>query len=411
MINIERLRKDLEELSLIGRLPSGGVSRPTFSKEDGEARQWLIRKFEKAGLKTSIDPAGNIVGRMEGTGPAVICGSHLDSIPNGGFFDGVLGILVPLECVRTIKEQGLRTSSPIEVIAFSDEEERFLGFFGSYAFMGNLKSMNLTSITDSSGVSLKKAMAGFNLDIKTAATAERDPEDIKAFLEMHIEQGPLLENDGCSIGIVDAIKGNYRFLVTVKGKTDHAGFPMEGRQDALAGAVKLINLQMDTAARYYARGTLLTVGQIDTTPSLENVVPGEVKFSIDYRSKDLNALKDLKKSLIAQMKSLANDLNLKITYEPLLIIDPLPLSQDIRKLLIKSSKELNLPYRTLQSGAGHDAQVLGAKVPTAMLFVPSVNGRSHCPEESTRWEDIEAGANVLLKTVLEISTHEGKIQQ
>ncbi len=139
MVNIERLRGDLEELSLIGRLPTGGVSRPTFSKEDGEARKWLITKFEQAGLETSIDPAGNIIGRMDGSGPAVICGSHLDSIPNGGFFDGVLGILAPLECVRSIKEQGLTTSSPIEIIAFSDEEERFLGFLGSYALWGILR--------------------------------------------------------------------------------------------------------------------------------------------------------------------------------------------------------------------------------------------------------------------------------
>lgn len=411
MVNIERLRGDLEELSLIGRLPTGGVSRPTFSKEDGEARKWLITKFEQAGLETSIDPAGNIIGRMDGSGPAVICGSHLDSIPNGGFFDGVLGILAPLECVRSIKEQGLTTSSPIEIIAFSDEEERFLGFLGSYAFMGDLKAMDLSSITDRSGVTLQDAMAEFGLNIATASRAERDLNDIKAFVEMHIEQGPLLESAGCSVGIVDAIKGNYRFSVTVKGKTDHAGFPMAGRQDALVGAVRLINLQLDAAARYRAEGTLLTVGQIETSPGLENVVPGKARFSIDYRSPDLTVLKELEKILLDQMKTLSEDLNLEMSHETLLVIDPLPLSSDIRTLLIKSAEELKLPYRILQSGAGHDAQVLGARVPTAMLFVPSIKGRSHCPEENTRWEDIEAGTNVLFKTVVEISNTDGAIKK
>ncbi len=202
-------------------------------------------------------------------------------------------------------------------------------------------------------------MAEFGLNIATASRAERDLNDIKAFVEMHIEQGPLLESAGCSVGIVDAIKGNYRFSVTVKGKTDHAGFPMAGRQDALVGAVRLINLQLDAAARYRAEGTLLTVGQIETSPGLENVVPGKARFSIDYRSPDLTVLKELEKILLDQMKTLSEDLNLEMSHETLLVIDPLPLSSDIRTLLIKSAEELKLPYRILQSGAGHDAQVLG----------------------------------------------------
>ncbi len=186
---------------------------------------------------------------------------------------------------------------------------------------------------------------------------------------------------------------------------------MAGRQDALVGAVRLINLQLDAAARYRAEGTLLTVGQIETSPGLENVVPGKARFSIDYRSPDLTVLKELEKILLDQMKTLSEDLNLEMSHETLLVIDPLPLSSDIRTLLIKSAEELKLPYRILQSGAGHDAQVLGARVPTAMLFVPSIKGRSHCPEENTRWEDIEAGTNVLFKTVVEISNTDGAIKK
>lgn len=409
MINIERLRKDLEDLSQIGRLPSGGVSRQTFSKTDRQAREWLIAKFQEAGLATRIDEAGNIIGRMDGSGPAVICGSHLDSIPDGGFFDGVLGILGPLECVRTLKEQGSEIFSPIEIIAFSDEEERFLGFLGSYAFMGDLETMNILSVKDSSGVSLKSAMKECSLDIKLAAKAKRNPEDIKAFVEMHIEQGPILERDKCSIGVVDIIKGNYRYLVKVKGKVDHAGFPMEGRQDALLGAVKLIHMQMEAASRYYAGGTLMTVGQINTDPGLENVVPGEVTFSIDFRSKELNVLQDMKKCLNSQMADIATEWNLQVDSEPLLVIDPLPMSQQIQDIVIQSAKELNISWKRIQSGAGHDAQVVGAKVPTSMIFVPSVNGRSHCPEELTQWIDIEAGTNVLLKTVAALATTEGTI--
>jgi hydantoinase/carbamoylase family amidase len=409
MIKIERLRKDLEDLSKIGRLPTGGVSRQTFSKADKQAREWLITKFKEAGLDTRVDEVGNIIGRMEGSGPAVICGSHLDSIPDGGFFDGVLGILAPLECVRSIKEHGYDLPAPIEIIAFSDEEERFLGFLGSYAFMGDLETMNISSIKDSSGVSLKSAMKEFDLDINSAVKAKRDPEDIKAFIEMHIEQGPILERDGCPVGVVDTIKGNYRYLVTVKGKVDHAGLPMEGRQDAMFGAVQLIHMQRDATSRHYAGGTLMTVGQINAVPGLENVVPGEVSFSVDYRSNSLNILQDIKKCLTRQMADVATELDLQIDCEPLLVIDPLPLSQHIQDLLIQAAKDLNIPWRRIQSGAGHDAQVLGAKVPTSMIFVPSVNGRSHCPEELTEWSDIEAGTNVLLKAVIALAAQEGKI--
>lgn len=409
MIKIERLRKDLEDLSKIGRLPTGGVSRQTFSKADKQAREWLIAKFKEAGLDTRVDEVGNIIGRTEGSGPAVICGSHLDSIPDGGFFDGVLGILAPLECVRSIKEQGYDLPAPIEIIAFSDEEERFLGFLGSYAFIGDLEAMSISSIKDSSGVSLKSAMKEFGLDINTAVKAKRDPDDIKAFIEMHIEQGPILERDGCPVGVVDTIKGNYRYLVTVKGKVDHAGLPMEGRQDAMFGAVQLIHMQMDATSRHYAGGTLMTVGQINAVPGLENVVPGEVSFSVDYRSNSLNILQEIKKCLTCQMADIATELDLQINCEPLLVIDPLPLSQHIQDLLIQAAKDLNISWRRIQSGAGHDAQVLGAKVPTSMIFVPSVNGRSHCPEELTEWSDIEAGTNVLLKTVIALAAKEGKI--
>ena len=402
MINEKRLAGDLQELSRIGRLPTGGISRPAFSPADRQARRWFVGKLEEAGLEVRVDEAGNISGRLQGRGPAVLCGSHLDTIENGGAFDGALGVLAALECVRVIKERHLSCPAPVEVIAFSDEEESFLGFLGSLAVAGRLPARELEQARNPAGLPLSQAMAQCSLELRTIGRAARDPSTIRAFLELHIEQGPLLAERGVSIGVVETIKGNYRYGITLLGRRDHAGVPMRGRKDPLFGAVELIE-----AMRKHGTGidpaVLMTVGRFTVDPGLENVVPESVCFSVDFRDADQGKLKALEERLLAETERLRSEESLEIRQRLLLKIDPVPMSPSIQAAIRQAADRLGIDWLALQSGAGHDAQVLGSFVPAGMIFVPSREGRSHCPEEYTEWKDIERATEVLLAVILRLA--------
>lgn len=403
-INIDRLIEDIEELSRIGRLDNGGVSRPSFSEADREARAWLVNKIKDADLELSVDTAGNIFGRIHGKGPAVISGSHLDTIPNGGKYDGALGVLCVLECCRVIKKDNLNTISPIEMVAFTDEEERFFFGLGSLAFTGQLDIDQTYTAQDVNGMALAEAMTQTGLNIKTIGNARRSQDDVKAFIELHIEQGPILEYESISIGVVDAVKGNYRYGVTFEGRTDHAGRPMKDRRDACLGAVLLI-VEMKEALRQINNNydTLMTVGIFEVQPGLANVVPGMTHFSLDFRDTNLEVLKEIESTLTKRAKNIASQFNLEVAIEEILIIDPVHFSKKIQDVLKQVSNELGIKWQRISSGAGHDAQIVAQVIPTAMIFVPSQQGRSHCPEEFTEKKDIEHGANVLLHTLLRLA--------
>jgi len=401
-VNIDRLMQDIEELSQIGRHASGRISRPSFSPEDREARFWLSQKITEAGLALHIDEAGNIFGRLSGQGPAVISGSHLDTIPNGGKFDGALGVLTALECCRVIKEKQLQIQSPLEVVAFSDEEDHYLGFLGSYAFTGKLDMKAARLACNPEGLTLAEAMAQCGLDIEKVAEARRHPEEIKAFIELHIEQGPILDTAKMSIGVVHTAMGNYRYGIKMTGLANHAGFPMQGRQDSCLGAVHLI----ETIRNYQDQlkpETHLTVGIFKVLPGLENVIPGETYFSVDFREEGLGVLQNLESYVAKSVKEIASQYGLRAQIDPLLKVDPLPFYPEILETIQHVSDELGIKWQPIASGAGHDAQIVGQVAPTAMIFVPSAGGRSHCPEEYTRPEDIEKGANVLLHTLLRLA--------
>ena len=402
MIDARRLRGDLEELSSIGRLPSGGISRPAFGPAERQARRWFIGRLEQAGLEVKVDEAGNISGRLPGRGPAVLSGSHLDTIENGGAFDGALGVLAALECLRVIRERRLSCPAPVEVIAFSDEEESFLGFLGSLAFTGCLPAKGLEEFRNAAGLSLGQAMAQCDLDLETIDRAARDPLTIKAFVELHIEQGPVLEQRGVPIGVVEAVKGNYRYGITVRGRRDHAGVPMAGRRDPLFAAVELIE-RMRRSCADIAPEILMTVGQFAVDPGLENVIPGSVHFSVDFRDADGGQLRTLEERLHAEIGRLRSELYLDVQLRPLLKIDPVPMSPPIQTTIRRAADQLDIDWLALQSGAGHDAQVLGRFVPAGMIFVPSRGGRSHCPEEYTEWRDIERATEVLLAVILRLA--------
>lgn len=402
LIDTQRLRSDLEELSGIGRLPTGGMSRPAFSPQEKQARRWFIGRLEEAGLEVKVDEAGNITGRLPGPGPAVLSGSHLDTIENGGAFDGALGVLAALECARVIKERNLSCPSPVEVIAFSDEEEAFIGFLGSRALMGQLSDKELEEARNPQGLWLSEAMAECGLDVGAVRRAGRDPSTIKAFVELHIEQGPILAQRGVSVGVVAAIKGNYRYGITLRGRRDHAGVPMKGRRDPLFAALALIEKIRAHGSRIGSE-VLMTVGRFTVEPGLENVIPGSVYFSVDFRDENPGVLRSLEGRLFDEIGRLRSESSLEILQQPLLKIDPVPLSPSIQRAIKQAADQLDIDWLSLQSGAGHDAQVIGQFVPTGMIFVPSLGGRSHCPEEHTEWRDIERATEVLLAVILRLA--------
>ena len=402
-INADRLHSDLNSLSQIGRTPEGGVSRPTFSQTDMKAREWFVRKLNDADLAVTVDAAGNIFGRLDGKGPAVISGSHLDTIINGGFYDGAIGVLSVLECIRTIKEEGVTVKAPLEVVSFADEEEWFYGFLGSYALTGQLKNSTLDNVHDNNGQSLETAMAKAGLNLAFIHQAQRPKNDIKAFVELHIEQGPLLEQSGDVIGVVDNVKGDYRYGITFKGKRNHAGSPMQGRRDPMRAAVNLINRMYAQFETIESPDVLLTVGAFQADPSIETVIPASVYFSIDFRTRDKDVLLKLSDRLHNEAQRLAEAGGLELTIEPLIRVDPVIFDDNVLNAIRQAATDLDLKWCHISSGAGHDGQVMGMYVPAAMIFVPSQGGRSHCPEEHTTVEHIEAGANVLLNTLVKLA--------
>jgi N-carbamoyl-L-amino-acid hydrolase len=406
MIELARLRRDLEELAEIGRLPGGGLYRPAFSAADRQAREWLVARLANEGFEVRIDAAGNISALLPGTSPPVVCGSHIDTVEGGGFLDGALGVLAGLECLRCLRDENNAHAAAVELIAFSDEEERFLGFLGSFAFTGRLSAVDLGACKDRRGVLLGEAMARCGLDLKRIEEAKRNQRDIRAFVELHVEQGPLLEEAGVPVGIVDTIKGNYRYQARLAGRRDHAGIPMRGRKDPLLAAAGLIVAQQEIASRRKNGETLLTVGSFSADPGISNIIPASVSFTIDFRNSKRRQLEALEKQLRRRLDAVCRRAGLDGELLPLCKINPVTMSAGLRKIIAETADELHLPWRAISSGAGHDAQVLGISVPTGLIFVPSRGGRSHCPQEVTDWKDIEAGANVLLGTLRRLAGQE-----
>jgi len=404
MINGERLMADLDALSKIGRQKGGGITRRSFDDADLMARAWLSDKIKSAGLEFSIDAAGNIFGRINGDGPAVISGSHLDTIVNGGPLDGALGVVCALECLRVIKERNLPLKLPVEMVAFTDEEERFMFGVGSSAFIGELDRTKAEQLCDSENICLREAMTAANLDIDDIEIAHRDPASIKAFVELHIEQGPLLENDGISIGVVEKVLGNYRFCVQIDGQRDHAGTPMPFRHDPLLAAVTMID-----SARKYAKAIptqdeiLFTAGVFQVDPDISNVIPGKVRFTADYRHADGNLLQKAEEHLHTCLQEVCARSGVKGQIRCMEKVDPLLFSPMVCDAVIGAADQLGIAWRRISSGAGHDAQIIGRSIPASIIFVPSRGGRSHCPSEYTAKKYILNGAGVLLQSILELA--------
>jgi beta-ureidopropionase / N-carbamoyl-L-amino-acid hydrolase len=404
-INLARLRRDLEELGEIGTTPEGGVWRSSFSEADMEARRWYVRRLEEAGLHHWIDAAGNIYARVGEGGPAVIAGSHLDSVPNGGRFDGALGVMAALECLRTIKDHGEQPRLPIEAVAFTDEEGRFGGFVGSFAVIGTMTYEEILRRRDLRGMPLADAMRQVGLDPTNIGAARRDPKDIKAYVELHIEQGPILESLSVPIGVVQGIVAGSRTWITFHGRADHAGTtPMAMRQDAFLGAADFGLRVRDLVLTEGSGTTVGTVGAMDLKPGASNIVPDTAFLTLDLRDISGAVLQRLLERVGALAQEIADKWDLRVTVERMRLSEAAQMSPHIQAVIDEVARDLGHKTHWMNSGAGHDAQVMAKISEAGMIFVPSRQGRSHSPAEFTDWDQVENGANVLLYTLLRLAT-------
>ena len=384
----DNIIKALDALQEFTATPGCGVTRFPYSKEARDACSYLKKLMEAVGLAVRMDNSGAVIGRLEGKSPATIMiGSHFDSVKHGGAYDGIAGVVCAIEVARLLKESGTELGYSLEVIATNDEEgARFnVGLFTGKVLLGQLSSEDLKAQVDADGVSVYQAMAAYGL--KPEEIAEHKRDDIKAFIEIHIEQGPVLEAEHKEIGIVDVIVGIKRARIRINGRADHAGtMPMHMRKDALEQATKVISKIGDRARLF--RNCVATVGYLQVEPNVMNIIPQSVTFVVDIRGVDEETIMTQYYSLLADLDKMSLESGLTYDVENLLYAEPVRMDEEIKCHFETSCIERQYDYMHLPSGAGHDAQIFGAQLPAAMLFVPSAGGRSHCPEEKSEAKDL-----------------------
>jgi hydantoinase/carbamoylase family amidase len=405
LVDEDRLREDFLALAEIGRLPDGGVSRTSFSDAHLLARRWFHERAAAAGLKTRVDTAGNHSAVLEGNSPdsrTLLLGSHLDTVPVAGRYDGALGVLAALEALRTVKDAGLRLPLTLEAVDFSDEEGTVVGLLGSFAVSGML-TQDLLASPRGGRPSFLAAIAHAGLSEDRLSDARRDPASLAGYLELHIEQGPVLERGGFDIGVVTTIAGSRSYRLTFEGARRHAGTtPMKARRDALLGAARFALAVSDAVTDRFP-GCVGTVGGLEVERAAFNVIPGCVRVLVELRAPTAGQLDALEAEVVDHMARDAAGADLALTVERVGRWEPIDLDASIQTCIVDVANELGLTATNLLSGAGHDAQALAAITPTGMVFVPSVGGISHDPAEYTRWRDCVNGANVLLRVALRLA--------
>jgi N-carbamoyl-L-amino-acid hydrolase len=401
-VNSGRLREDMNALARIGRRENHGIYRMAFSADDMAGRDWLRQRIEQSGLEFHQDGAANLSARLhwDADTPGVIAGSHMDTVPGAGHLDGALGVICALESLRVLHESGLDLQRPLEAVSFTDEEGRFGGMFGSQAMAGLVTPEYLHNACDLDGVTLTDAMASRGLDAGAALHAQRNPDSIHAYVELHIEQGPVLDRKGYSIGIVDAITGLFKWEITLTGTANHAGTtPMDMRTDAFRGLAEFA-MQIDAVlAEHGGPHSTATIGRVELQPGAANVIPGQAVFTLDVRDADDAVLERLGDAMRAALSVIARKRGLMFGFSVVSRITPVHCAETVVTAIEASVRDLGLSATHLNSGAAHDAQIIAGIAPTGMIFVPSKEGRSHSAAEWTAWADIEAGANTLLNTL------------
>jgi N-carbamoyl-L-amino-acid hydrolase len=401
----DRLLRDLAELAEIGRDPAGGLGRTAFSPADAQAREWYAAKCADAGLAVELDGLGNMVAGQaaDDAVPAVWSGSHLDTVPQGGAFDGALGAVAALECVRRLAESGRQLRRPVRSVVFSDEEGNYGHLLGSTAMARGFTEAELAAMRGREGDRLLDALDGFPWARGSRTGPLLSPDRLHAFVELHIEQGPNLERQGTRIGVVTSIVGLCGGVVRFTGRTDHAGTtPMDARADALLAAARFIGA-MPGIARASGPASVVTTGRVRVEPGGANQVPGLVELLLDFRDPDRQTIVAMERAIATAASEAAAAFGVTVDWQPDEISDPVPLDEGIRQLIRRTASDLELSTTDIPSGAGHDSQNMAKLTPTAMVFVPSRDGRSHSPAEYTADHDVVAGADVLLATLLELA--------
>lgn len=404
---LERIQQDIETLATFNASPGNGITRHSFTEEDKQARAYIKEELAKLGATIWEDGYSNLFGRFEGENPdapPVMIGSHFDSVTNGGQFDGPAGLVSALETVRVIKENNLKHYHPIEVVAMNDEEGvRFgSGVSNSRAIAGVMQEEELDSFKDKEGITLRQAIAGMGITPDLSKT-RRAKGSIKAFVELHIEQGPVLENGGYDVGLVEVIVGLDRYEVTVHGKAGHAGTtPMLNRQDAMVAAAEY-TLAVNKAAIAAGNGTVGTVGQIKLFPNASNVIPQTAVLSVDVRSTKEQYLKFVEQQLTAEIARIEAAHNVKIDAVKKLYVSPVDMNPETIKEMERICDGLGYRYVKMNSGAGHDAMIMAQITSSNLIFVPSKNGLSHHPDEWTDYAQLQKGAELMLETTLKLA--------
>jgi N-carbamoyl-L-amino-acid hydrolase len=401
-VDPERIHSRILALSEFGRNPDGGVSRVAFSQADVEGRSYVMALMGEAGLEVSIDPAGNILGRRAGSDPslpAILFGSHIDSVPFGGNYDGDVGVIAAIECAQVLEENSVTTRHPLEVVVFSDEEG---GLTGSRALIGELGDQALRETTHS-GLTRQEGIRAIGGDPDRIPEARRAAGEIAAYLELHIEQGARLDEDEIDIGVVEGIVGIEWWDVTIDGVANHAGTtPMDRRSDALLAAARYIQAVNEIVTAEPGR-QVGTVGRIAAEPGAHNVIPGRVRTTLEIRDLSREKIWALFDRIQERSRSIAEETGTTFTFT-LLDVSSVPAVMDerVRGLIAVAADRLELSWVSMPSGAGHDAQDVARIAPAGMIFVPSEGGVSHSPAELTTKGDMANGADVLLQTLLEI---------
>jgi N-carbamoyl-L-amino-acid hydrolase len=398
-VNGARIMQHLEALSQYGKNPQGGVSRVAYTDADKQGRQYVMGLMRDAGLEVTVDAAGNIVGTRAGSDVSakpLLIGSHIDSVPDGGNYDGDVGSLSAIEVAQTLAETNRKLKHPLQVIIFQNEEG---GTYGSHAIGVGLDEKDLTRVSQS-GKTMRDGIAFIGGDPGKVASVKRQPGSIAGYFELHIEQGGTLEREKTDIGVVEGIVGILHSEVTIEGFGNHAGTtPMDQRHDALLAAARFIDKVNQVVTSIPGR-QVGTVGWVRVQPGAYNVIPGKVTLGLELRDLDRKKVMEMFQRIRVESETIGRTNGTKFSFTDPLVTPPALTDKTFQKLVDDSAKQLGFTTRLMPSGAGHDAQEIANIGPVGMIFVPSIGGISHSPKEFSRPQDIENGANVLLQTVL-----------
>jgi hydantoinase/carbamoylase family amidase len=408
-VNKVRLRKDLEDLGKFGEEPDGGILRPALSDADLKAREWFKGRMRDAGLQVREDAVANIIGRLEPAsgaegGPCIATGSHTDAVLHGGKFDGATGLCCNLEALRAIQESGIPVPCPLELMVFTDEEGgHYAGTFGSRAMFNLLVEGEIYKSRGAGRPFLAQSLERMGKDPAQSGRAVRSPSEFRAFLELHIEQGPVLDSLGIPIGVVEGIVAIDRHMIEVEGKAGHAGTtPMRLRDDALVKAARIVTA-VNRAVRSLGADIVGTIGEMKVHPGAFNIIPGRVEMTLDLRAMKKSLLKTARGKIREILRSSRG-----ARLETALSKNGSRMDRKIMELIEESCRQRGIHWKRMGSGAGHDAMSFPTQgIPTGMIFIPCKEGKSHCPDESIRWEDAAIGAQILADTIMRIGFNIG----